>query len=614
MIDLEAARYRWHPVASSTDLVPRHVFQAQLLGREMALWRADDGNVNAWENRCLHRGVRLSIGINDGRELVCQYHGWRYANRTAGCTYIPAHPADAPARTICNNTYPAVEKHGLIWSGEKPDGQIPSLDVLDTTSITPLRGVTINVPLENIALPLIDHYSSGQRGASGDSVVHYGADTPDPFLLILHAHGHLHTSANAQAVDTPTPDIAFFFQPLDAARTAVRGVLCGVDEHNIGSAALIALLKQHSFMLCRARDIIESGHRDKPVPTPWTPYIPKVSDRHASMPPLTSAGQQAKLRVRLSAIENLSPSVKTFRFQALNTQIESAAPSVLPVAQPGAHIDIHLPNGLVRQYSLINGPGQTDHYAIAVKRLDDSTGGSHALHDSLKVGDVLATSVPRNNFTLRRDAEHTHLIAGGIGLTPLLSMARALDHSNLPFTLHHFIATETDAINRAELENMSAAVHWHVGQDVQQTQDTLSALLDAPTEHHHVYICGPGAMLGFTRETAATRGWADESIHFEYFKNPDVVDDSSEFNVELARSGLSLQVPAGKSLLSVLREHNVGVQSSCEQGACGTCRVEVLEGEPDHQDVYLSDTEKAQGNCLMSCVSRARSKRLVLDL
>ena len=102
--------HQWHPIAAAADLPFRHVFHGQLLGREFAVWRADDGYVNVWENRCLHRGVRLSIGINDGRELKCQFHGWRYSNRTAGCTYIPAHPADSPARTITNRTYRAVER------------------------------------------------------------------------------------------------------------------------------------------------------------------------------------------------------------------------------------------------------------------------------------------------------------------------------------------------------------------------------------------------------------------------------------------------------------------------------------------------------------------------
>jgi len=111
---------QWHPIAASTDLPLRHVYQGQLWGRELAVWRADDGHVNVWENRCLHRGVRLSIGLNEGGELRCLYHGWRYANRTAGCTYIPAHPADAPARTICNTTYRSLETQGLIWCAIDP--------------------------------------------------------------------------------------------------------------------------------------------------------------------------------------------------------------------------------------------------------------------------------------------------------------------------------------------------------------------------------------------------------------------------------------------------------------------------------------------------------------
>ena len=135
----------WFPIASVSDLPYRHVFQGQLLGREYAIWRADDGNINIWENRCLHRGVRLSIGINEGSELKCQYHGWRYANRTAGCTYIPAHPADAPARTICNNTYACQEKYGMIFICFDSESQLdiddhlgnmaPSLDIWELNQL-----------------------------------------------------------------------------------------------------------------------------------------------------------------------------------------------------------------------------------------------------------------------------------------------------------------------------------------------------------------------------------------------------------------------------------------------------------------------------------------------
>lgn len=140
----------WHPIAASHDLPFRHVFHAKLLDQEFAVWRADDGFVNIWQNRCLHRGVRLSIGINDGQELKCQYHGWRYANRTAGCTYIPAHPEKAPARTITNRIFPCVERYGLIWSAlEAPSGE-PAADAdLDENPLV-LRGIAVRAPAPRV--------------------------------------------------------------------------------------------------------------------------------------------------------------------------------------------------------------------------------------------------------------------------------------------------------------------------------------------------------------------------------------------------------------------------------------------------------------------------------
>ncbi len=603
MIDLEAARYLWHPIAASSDLVPRHVFHAQILGRELALWRADDDNVNAWENRCLHRGVRLSIGINDGTELLCQYHGWRYANRTAGCTYIPAHPADAPARTICNNTYPAMEQYGLVWSGESPEGPLPVLSTVDTSFFTPLRAVTVNATSQDLLLPLIQGYTT-RLPASDDNRPRYGADTPDAFTIILRV------ADRSQTGSTPVADIAFFLQPVDAGRTTIRGILCGIDEHNTDAQTLNDLLRFHNRLLCTIRDRLESTLADAPSPAPWIPIIAAVSENQASLPAMSDTGNSTPLRIRVASIDSLSPTVRHFRFEPLDDLPESQ----LPTAQPGAHIDVQLPNGLVRQYSLINGPGETDHYAIAVKREAASRGGSQALHEQLRVGDLLASSVPRNNFTLRRDAEHTHLIAGGIGLTPLLAMARALHHMGRPYTLHHFAAQDTELLFQSELQAMSGEYLCHVGLTPSQTAATMAELLATPDAHQHLYLCGPAPMLQCARDTAAACQWPEHTVHFEYFSNPEARDDSSAFEVDLARSGLSLNVPAGQSLLSVLRENGVTLPSSCEQGACGTCRVTVLDGTPDHQDVYLSESEKARGDCLMSCVSRARSQKLTLDL
>jgi ferredoxin-NADP reductase len=215
---------------------------------------------------------------------------------------------------------------------------------------------------------------------------------------------------------------------------------------------------------------------------------------------------------------------------------------------------------------------------------------------------------------LRRDALHTVLVAGGIGLTPLLAMARTLAAGRHPFTLHAFARDAAALPFEAALDRLGANVERHLGLDVEATGATLRQILARPGPKHELYVCGPPAMLDLTRRLAAEAGWPESAVHFEYFKNETPLDQSTAFEIALARSALTLQVPAGRSIVEVLRAHGIGITTSCEQGACGTCRVTVLEGEPDHQDVHLTKTEKARGDCLMACVSRSRSPRLVLDL
>jgi ferredoxin-NADP reductase len=287
---------------------------------------------------------------------------------------------------------------------------------------------------------------------------------------------------------------------------------------------------------------------------------------------------------------------------------------MLPTFQPGAHIDLHLPNGLVRQYSIINGPGELASYSIAVKREASSRGGSASIADTLREGDVLAISDPRNNFPLRRDALRTTFIAGGIGITPLLSMARALKRSGNAFDLHAFARSEAHLPLGDELRPLGTDVVRHFGLDPAETATQIRAALGPHGFARHAYICGPAPMLELARDIAASLGWPDEAVHYEYFSNAHEIDRSTSFTVELARSALSLTVPAGKSILEVMRENGIEAPSSCEQGACGTCLTRVLEGEIDHQDVYLNATEKAAGQVILTCVSRARSGRLVLDI
>ena len=214
---------------------------------------------------------------------------------------------------------------------------------------------------------------------------------------------------------------------------------------------------------------------------------------------------------------------------------------------------------------------------------------------------------------MRQDAEKTLLIAGGIGVTPLLSMARALHHSDLHFEPHYFAQSEVHLAFPEVLETLGDGLHTHLGLDAAATGDKLHWLLSTYQPYMHLYVCGPAPMLEATRETAARLGWPDEAVHFEYFKSTKEIDDSSNFEIALSRSVMTLPVPAGKTILQVLRDNGVSIPSSCEQGACGTCIATVLEGECDHQDVYLSDVEKSRGDRIMTCVSRAKSDRLVLD-
>lgn len=597
----------WHPVASTHDVPYRHVHHGQLLGRELAVWRADDDYVNVWENRCLHRGVRLSIGMNDGTELRCQYHGWRYANRSAGCTYIPAHPADAPARTICNRTFPSVERYGLVWSGEDPVGDPPTVEVLEAGTPFGLRNLPVNASAELAVRRLQSHrfLPSGSLGAdTAGSAKPAGAAEPagsaEPVQMSVDAVGDYSVALTSRAGGSASSAV-FFVQPVDSGRCVIRGVLAEAPP----AGEQPAVLRHHAVELNRLVGAIEAEAARLPEPEPMVPVLQQVP-LHLAEVPEAPGGRQAALRVQVR--RKWEPAVGVAAFELVPIT------GVLPTFQPGAHIDVHLPNGLVRQYSITNGPGDTSCYRIGVKLEPDSTGGSICLHETVREGDVLAISEPRNNFPLRRDSMRTVLLAGGIGITPLLAMAQALDRMSLPFELHCFVQSAQHIAFAGVVDGLGPSAVRHLGLSPAETVDQIRRLVADHDEFTHLYVCGPGPMLEAVRREAAEAGWPDDRVHFEYFKNPTEIDDSSTFEVALARSALTVTVPSGATILEVLREHGVRLPSSCEQGACGTCVATVLEGEPDHQDVYLNESDHRAGDRMMTCVSRSRSDRLVLDL
>ena len=603
----------WHPVASAHDVPYRHVYHGQLLGRELAVWRADDDYVNVWENRCLHRGVRLSIGSNDGTELRCQYHGWRYANRSAGCTYIPAHPADAPARTICNRTFPSVERYGLVWSGEEPVGEPPTVDVLEAGTPFGLRNLPVNASAELAVQHLRDHRflpsgrlgsdpagSAGSAGSSGSTGSAGSAGSTGSAEMSVDGAGDYSVVLTSRAGGTQSTAV-FFVQPVDSGRSVIRGVLASTPP--AGEQA--AVLRHHAVELNRLVGVMEAEAALMPAPEPMVPVLQQVPLHLAEVPEAPS-GRQAALRVQVRRKWETAAGVAAFELAPIE--------GVLPTFQPGAHIDVHLPNGLVRQYSITNGPGETSYYRLGVKLEPDSTGGSVCLHETVREGDVLAISEPRNNFPLRRDSMRTVLLAGGIGITPLLAMAQALDRMSLPFELHCFAQSAEHTAFSDVLDGLGESVVRHLGLPPDETVAEIRRLVAAPDEFTHLYVCGPGPMLEAARREAAAAGWSDEHVHFEYFKNTTEIDDSSTFEVALARLGADRHRAVGVHDPGGAAGERGALPSSCEQGACGTCVATVLEGEPDHQDVYLNDSDHEAGDRIMTCVSRALSDRLVLDL
>ncbi|MDR5747390.1 PDR/VanB family oxidoreductase [Caballeronia sp. LZ029] len=291
----------------------------------------------------------------------------------------------------------------------------------------------------------------------------------------------------------------------------------------------------------------------------------------------------------------------------------------LPSFTAGAHIDIHLADGVVRQYSISNAPRERHRYVIVVLRDERGRGGSKALHDQLRVQDIVRVSRPRNNFHLVDGARRVLLIAGGIGVTPLKAMAHELDDAGVDYEMHYCAKDARSAAFAEEFEPMRASgrLHFHFdGGDPSAGLD-IRDLLNTPREGEHVYYCGPG---GFMKACAdAAQHWPTGTVHFEHFKAPERApgeqaanDASDSFIVRIASTGQEIEVTKDESIAEALAGAGVAMETSCCAGLCGTCKVRYLQGEVEHNDCIMSDEEKA--DFLTACVSRATSRLLVLDL
>ena len=283
----------------------------------------------------------------------------------------------------------------------------------------------------------------------------------------------------------------------------------------------------------------------------------------------------------------------------------------LPAFSAGAHIDLHLSDELIRPYSLCSDPQERQCYQLGVLKDSQSKGGSLAAH-ALREGDVIQVSEPRNLFTLAEQGNHSLLIGGGIGITPMLAMAAELCAAGRSFTLHYCARTRDQA---AFLPQLAAAayvsqVHLHFSDE--QRIDLDAVLCDVP-EGTHVYTCGPARLMDAVSERAKAHDYPAERIHQECF-SAEVETGGQPFEVVAAASGITVQVAANQTIVEALALAGLKVCVSCKQGICGSCLTDVLEGEPDHRDHYLTDEEKADGDQILLCCSRAKSARLIIDL
>lgn len=323
-----------------------------------------------------------------------------------------------------------------------------------------------------------------------------------------------------------------------------------------------------------------------------------------------TAGLEQRLRVRVARKHRETSDI-------CSLELVPADGHALPPFTPGAHVDVHLGPGLTRQYSLCNDPDEEHRYVLGVLREPSSRGGSVALHDQVEEGSILTIGVPRNNFPLINDGRRSLLIAGGIGVTPILSMARHLGRVGADFAFHYFARSRDRAAFLGEIQTstFSELTHFHFDDEAMGSKFEMRGLFALADESPHLYVCGPKGFMDAVLEAAKLQGWPSECLHYEFFVPQTQAEEGDvAFDVTLARSGITIRVAKDQTVIQALTEAGVEVDTSCEQGVCGTCLTRVLEGTPDHRDKYLTPEEQSANDQFLPCCSRSLTSRLVLDL
>ncbi|WP_210265360.1 PDR/VanB family oxidoreductase [Ensifer canadensis] len=300
----------------------------------------------------------------------------------------------------------------------------------------------------------------------------------------------------------------------------------------------------------------------------------------------------------------------------MNFELRRPDNGALPAFTAGSHIDLHLPNGLVRQYSLCNSSSHSGYYEIAVLLEPDGRGGSKSAHEDLLPGSIVRITAPRNLFALV-PGRHSILLAGGIGVTPILSMADALTSADASFEFHYCTRSEDRAAFRERIASspFASRVRFHFDDGDSRQKLQIRDVLSEARDDVHLYVCGPTGFMDYVLSNARECGWSEANTHIEFFTAQEMSrTGDAGFDLKLARSGRIIRVEADQTVIKALALRGIDIPVSCEQGICGTCLTEVLEGEVEHRDQFLTEEEHTSNKLFTPCCSRAKSPMLVIDV
>ncbi|WP_244472541.1 Rieske 2Fe-2S domain-containing protein [Methylobacterium sp. Leaf89] len=657
--------------------IPVHELEAgpkpfTLMGIDMVLFLGPDGEPRALHDRCCHRTARLSKGWCERGNIVCGYHGWSY-DGTGNLVRIPQYAADQPLPNVKVDAYFCMARYGYVWVSieepiedlfDIPEDRDPAFrrifQFYETWKTAPMR--MMENSFDNA------HFAFVHQGTFGD------ASQPKPKIYdIIETDYGFYAGSTVDILNPPEAHaITGDTNPMTQRKmenhwylpfcrrmdmeypSGIRHIIINsatpIDDERIQLMQL--LYRNDTEADCSAEKLIawdlKITNEDKAVlestdPDAILDLTTRIESHMASdrpgiimrkrlldllhqngedevrraAPPPPARGKPGLMLKGPGATGTIPVAIAKVTREAERVVALELVSEIgeLPAFEAGAHIDVHVATGIVRQYSLCSDPADPGRYRIAVLLEAASRGGSQTIHDAFHVGRRVRITRPRNQFGLGKATRHV-LVAGGIGVTPLMAMARTLYAQGADFTLHYCAHNRATAPFLDELEGGPFAhrLRVHLGADRDTPRFDPHAVLATESEGTHVYVCGPSRLQDAVASACSDLAWAPERLHRERF-TADVDRKGDPFTVTAARSGIIVEIPPERSIAQILAKHGIEIPVSCEQGVCGTCVTRVLEGTVDHRDLFLSEAEKARHNRLTVCCSRAsRGESLVLDV